>query len=191
MKLIVGLGNPGPKYRNTRHNIGFRVVDVLAEMGNPGVPVSYREKFKGHFMKARLGGEDVALLKPMTFMNLSGESVRPAMDFFDVPIDDVIVIHDELDLDPGTLRLKVGGGTAGHNGLKSIVQHASADFVRLRFGIGRPIGKGVVSNYVLSDFSADERITLSDEIAAAAKVVESVIKLGARQAMATVHQKKK
>ncbi|MEM7607472.1 MAG: aminoacyl-tRNA hydrolase [Myxococcota bacterium] len=175
--LLVGLGNPGPKYAGNRHNIGFRVIDALAE------GAAFREKFRGHTAKGQVGGEDAVFLKPMTFMNLSGESVRPAMQFYKVPLERVVVVHDELDLEEGTLRLKLGGGTAGHNGLKSMVQHCGGNgFIRLRYGIGRPRG-GPTASYVLSDFSADERISLSDNIERATKIIADVLRLGVSDAM--------
>lgn len=186
MHLIVGLGNPGPKYVGNRHNIGFLVVDHLAD----DLGVSFREKFKGEVGKGRLRTEDVVLLKPMTFMNLSGESVQKAMAFYKIPLENVIVVHDELDLDEGTIRIKQGGGTAGHNGLKSIVQHCGGpDFVRIRYGVGRPRGGQATANYVLSDFNADEMAVLSDGIANAIKRVEAVIRLGISDAMNRYNRK--
>ena len=179
MHLIVGLGNPGPKYETNRHNIGFLVVDRIADQLNAP---SFREKFKGLSSKASKGSNDIVLLKPQTFMNLSGESVRKAMDFYKVPIEQVIVIHDELDLAEGDIRLKVGGGAAGHNGLKSIVQHATNAFVRVRYGIGRPV-HGSPANFVLSDFSSEEQISLSDHIERAATMALAVPQLGAGAAM--------
>src|SRR5687768_9114170 len=119
MYMVVGLGNPGAKYEGNRHNVGFMVVDRLASRLGAS---PFREKFKGVFTKAPVGADDVVLIKPMTYMNVSGESVQPAAAFFRVPLDRIVVVHDELDLPFGTLRLKVGGGSAGHNGLKSLTQ---------------------------------------------------------------------
>jgi PTH1 family peptidyl-tRNA hydrolase len=148
--LIVGLGNPGPRYANNRHNVGFMVVDQLAR--DAGTTVS-RAKFKGHYATANVAGQPVALLKPQTFMNLSGQSVSPARTFFNVPNQGIFVIHDEIDLPYGTVKLKVGGGHAGHNGLRSLIaQLGGRDFVRLRVGVGRP-AHGAVADFVLSDFS--------------------------------------
>lgn len=186
MYLIVGLGNPGPKYVGNRHNIGFLVVDHLAD----DLGVSFREKFKGLVGKGSLRGEDVILLKPMTFMNLSGESVQKAMAFYKIPPENVIVVHDELDLEEGTIRIKQGGGTAGHNGLKSMVQHCGGpDFVRIRYGIGRPRGGQATANYVLSDFNTDEMAVLGDGIANAIKRVEAVLRLGLSDAMNRYNRK--
>ncbi|MEM9193702.1 MAG: aminoacyl-tRNA hydrolase [Myxococcota bacterium] len=185
MHLVVGLGNPGPKYQGHRHNIGFMVVDAL--QGHWGAP-DYREKFKGQFTKTALQGEDVVLLKPQTFMNLSGESAQKAMAFFKVDQDKVLVVHDELDLPFGTLRIKKGGGVAGHNGLKSMSQHCGgADYLRLRFGVGRPPRSG--ASYVLSDFSAAERAELPDLIALARAMVEETVLAGPASAMNRFHSK--
>ncbi len=182
--LIAGLGNPGPKYAGNRHNVGFMVVDELARRW--GAP-SFREKFKGEFTKVRVGDDEAVLLKPMTYMNLSGESVQAAMRFFKVPLDQVLCIHDELDLDFGVLRLKLGGGTAGHNGLRSMVQHCGGpDFIRCRVGIGRP-ARGRPEQYVLSDFSSLERVELPMVLELGGDMVETTIRDGVRQAMNRHH----
>ncbi|MEM9067963.1 MAG: aminoacyl-tRNA hydrolase [Myxococcota bacterium] len=186
MFLVAGLGNPGPKYAGNRHNIGFMVIERLADRWSAG---SFRDKFKGRFSKTRFGGDDVVLLEPLTFMNLSGESLQKAMTFFKVSLDEVVVVHDELDLGYGTSRIKVGGGTAGHNGLKSIVQQCGGNgFVRVRVGIGRP-RSGATSGYVLSDFNSDERATLEDVVDSAAEMVEAVLRDGPRKAMNALHSK--
>ncbi len=186
MALIVGLGNPGPKYAGNRHNVGFMVADHLAERW--GAPL-WREKFQGLFAKTTVHGEDVVLLKPMTYMNLSGESVQKAMRFFKVPLEEVVVVHDELDHPFGEVRIKVGGGTAGHNGLKSIVQHCGGkDFVRIRFGIGRPRG-GPVDKYVLSDFSSAERADTDTLVEQAADMAEAVVRDGTEKAMRKHHRR--
>lgn len=182
--LIAGLGNPGPKYARHRHNIGFMVVDELARRWGAA---GFRDKFKGEFCKVERAGEDVVLLKPMTFMNLSGESVQLAMRFFKVPLASVLAVHDELDLPFGTVRLKVGGGVAGHNGLRSIVDHCGGPgFDRCRMGIGRP-EHGRPESYVLSDFSTLERAELGDVIAAAADMIDTVVVEGTRAAMNRHH----
>ena len=186
MPLVVGLGNPGPKYAGNRHNVGFMIAERLAERWRAP---AWKEKFQGRFCKTTVAGEDVVLLEPMTYMNLSGESVQKAMRFFKMSLDDLIVVHDELDHAFGEVRIKVGGGTAGHNGLKSIVRHGGGnDFVRLRFGIGRPRG-GAVDKYVLSDFSTEERPELPDLIERAADMVESVVRDGADKAMGKHHRR--
>ncbi len=188
MFLVTGLGNPGAKYAGNRHNVGFMVVDALADRWSAP---ALREKFKGEFAKETFGGEDVLLLKPMTFMNLSGESVQPAMQFFKVDLARVVVVHDELDLPFGEVRIKVGGGAAGHNGLKSIIQHGGGNgFVRVRVGIGRP-RSGRPEGYVLSDFAAIERAELPDVLEKAAKAVEGIVKYGPQKTMNRLHGGKK
>lgn len=157
MKLVVGLGNPGLKYERTRHNIGFMAVDEIVRRHNLSRP---REKFNGELYEGDVGGERVLLLKPQTFMNNSGESVAPAARFYKIPPADVIVMHDELDLAPGKLRVKRGGGAAGHNGLRSIDAHLGADYWRLRLGIGHPGSKDKVLSFVLQNFLADETVWL-------------------------------
>jgi len=154
--LIVGLGNPGPNYEHTRHNIGFMVIDELAKRNNANKLSSSNFnaelfKFSNHF-----------LLKPLTFMNLSGNSIVAVKKFY--KIDEVVVIHDDLDLPFGTLRFKKGGGHGGHNGLKSTDERISRDYVRIRLGIGKPEHKGEVSSYVLSDFNEKEKEHLNDWI---------------------------
>ncbi len=155
--LIVGLGNPGSKYQRNRHNVGFHVLDALAS--HKGAP-AFRDKLKGELTRVSHADRELILLKPQTFMNLSGQSVRAAMTFFRVELRDVLVVHDELDVPFGEIRLKQGGGAAGHNGLRSIISDCGgADFARLRVGIGRPV-HGTVESFVLSDFSSDERSRL-------------------------------
>lgn len=159
MKLFVGLGNPGSKYARTRHNIGFMAVDRIAEEHGFA---PWRSKFQGEMSEGRLGREKVILLKPQTFMNLSGQSVGEAMRFHKLSPEDVMVFHDELDLAPGKCRLKTGGGHAGHNGLRSIHQHIGEAYDRVRLGIGHPGHKDRVSGYVLHDFAKVEEGWLDD-----------------------------
>ncbi len=159
MKLFVGLGNPGTKYARTRHNIGFMAVDRIAEEHGFA---PWRSKFQGEMTEGRLGREKVILLKPQTFMNLSGQSVGEAMRFHKLTSEDVVVFHDELDLAPGKCRLKSGGGHAGHNGLRSIHQHIGEAYDRVRLGIGHPGHKDRVSGYVLHDFAKAEEGWLDD-----------------------------
>lgn len=179
MWLICGLGNPGPKYRNNRHNVGFMVVDLLASRASAG---PFKDKFKGEWARGTLAKSDVVLLKPMTFMNLSGESLQAAMTFFKVPLENVLVIHDELDLAYRDVRVKVGGGAAGHNGLKSIIQHCGGpEFARVRIGIGRP-PKGSTESWVLGDFDSMESAELGDVLQQAALAAEMVVKDGSAAA---------
>lgn len=179
-QLIVGLGNPGPKYAQNRHNVGFMGIDRLADDGRIAVA---RKKFKGQYGAGTLDGASVVLLKPETFMNLSGQSVSPARSFFNVDVARIVVLHDELDLPFGRVRIKVGGGHAGHNGLRSIIdQLGTKDFVRIRIGIGRP-EKGSVSGFVLTDFHGEQREWLADLVERAADAVRSILKDGVRKAM--------
>ncbi len=159
MRLFVGLGNPGSKYAHNRHNIGFMALDRIA---NDHGFAPWRGKFQGSVSEGRLGSEKVVLLKPETFMNLSGQSVGAAMRFYKLEPGDVTVFHDELDLAPGKVRVKVGGGHAGHNGLRSIHQHIGPEYERVRMGIGHPGHKDRVSGYVLSDFAKAEADWLDD-----------------------------
>jgi PTH1 family peptidyl-tRNA hydrolase len=159
MKLFVGLGNPGAKYAGNRHNIGYMALERIAE--DHGF-APWRAKFQGAMTQGQLGSEKVVLLKPETFMNLSGQSVGEAMRFFKLAPEDVIVFHDELDLAPGRLKLKQGGGHAGHNGLRSVHQHIGDGYARVRLGIGHPGHKDRVSAYVLSDFAKADAGWLDD-----------------------------
>lgn len=187
MHLVVGLGNPGPRYAKNRHNVGFMVVEALGAAAG----ASFREKFSGRFAKVSLRGRDVVLLEPGTFMNRSGDAVREAMGFFRVPLADLLVVHDELDLAFGTVKLKQGGGTAGHNGLRSIVaQCGGPEFARLRVGIGRP-EVGTVHDWVLSDFSPPASAELPSVLDEATRAVEAVIVEGISAAMNTVNARAK
>ncbi|SLN24130.1 aminoacyl-tRNA hydrolase [Roseisalinus antarcticus] len=159
MKLFVGLGNPGPKYARTRHNIGFMAVDRIA--ADHGFP-AFRSKFQGEVAEGRIGSDRIVLLKPMTFMNLSGQSVGEAMRFYKLEPTDITVFHDEIDLAPGKLRAKAGGGHAGHNGLRSIHQHIGPHYDRIRLGVGHPGRKEAVPGYVLHDFAKADEDWLDD-----------------------------
>lgn len=159
MQLWVGLGNPGGKYAGNRHNIGYMALDRIAEEHGFS---PWRSKFQASLSEGRFGSEKLALLKPETFMNLSGQSVGEAMRFFKLEPGDVTVFHDELDLAPGKVRVKTGGGHAGHNGLRSLHAHIGAEYDRVRIGIGHPGHKDRVSGYVLSDFAKAEQDGLDD-----------------------------
>jgi PTH1 family peptidyl-tRNA hydrolase len=168
MKLLVGLGNPGTKYARNRHNVGFMAVERIAAAHGFG---PWRKKFQGQVAEGTLAGEKVLLLKPETYMNESGRSVGEAARFLKVPIGDVVVLYDEIDLAPGKLKGKTGGGNAGHNGLRSISAHLDNDYVRIRIGVGHPGHKDQVANWVLNDFAKADQIWLEpllDAIAAAA-----------------------
>lgn len=159
MHLLVGLGNPGTKYAQNRHNIGFMAVDRIAADHGFG---PWRAKFQGQISEGRLGSEKVLLLKPETFMNLSGHSVQAALQFYKLAPSDVIVFHDELDLAPGKCRVKTGGGHAGHNGLRSMHAQIGPDYGRVRIGIGHPGRKELVSGYVLHDFAKADQEWIDD-----------------------------
>lgn len=159
MKLFVGLGNPGGKYAQNRHNIGFMAVDRIAE--DHGF-TPWRAKFQGEVSEGRLGSEKVLLLKPATFMNLSGQSVGEAARFHKIDSTDICVFHDEIDLAPGRLKTKSGGGHAGHNGLRSIHQHLGPHYDRVRMGVGHPGHKDAVPGYVLKDFAKADEVWLDD-----------------------------
>lgn len=159
MKLLVGLGNPGAKYARNRHNIGFMAVDRIAE--DHGF-APWRSKFQGLVSEGRLGSDKVLLLKPETFMNRSGQSVGEAMRFYKLSPGDVIVLHDEIDLAPGKVRFKQGGGHAGHNGLRSVHAHIGDGYARVRMGVGHPGRKEAVPGYVLHDFASGDGDWLED-----------------------------
>lgn len=168
MKLFVGLGNPGPKYAGNRHNIGFMAVERIA--GRHRFP-AWRRKFDGLCCEGDIGGVRVLLLKPETFMNDSGRSVGEAARFLKIDIADIVLFHDELDLDPGRMKVKVGGGNAGHNGLRSTSAHIGNAYARVRIGIGHPGFKDAVTHYVLNDFAKSESAwvdAMLDAIAASA-----------------------
>lgn len=174
MFLLVGLGNPGPEYEKNRHNIGFRVMDALADRWNAPL---FRKKFSGDYTECMVNGIKCGLLKPLTFMNLSGQSVAAAMRFYKIPLENLIIFHDELDLVLRKVRTKTGGGAAGHNGLKSIDEHlGDQNYIRVRIGIDHPGDKDRVSGYVLSDFAKAEQESVEDIITAIAKHAEILLK---------------
>lgn len=170
MKLIIGLGNPGKQYEHTHHNVGFDTIDVLADRW--GVALN-QAKFNGVYGTVHRPEGKVILLKPLTYMNLSGESVRPLMDYFDIDIEDIVVIYDDLDLEKGKLRLRQKGSAGGHNGIKSLIQHlGTQEFNRLRVGIDRPPVGMKVPDYVLSRFSKDDQPIMQDAFVKAADACE-------------------
>ncbi|MGW2314060.1 aminoacyl-tRNA hydrolase [Actinomadura luteofluorescens] len=183
--LVVGLGNPGPSYAKNRHNAGFMVLDVLASRAGG--------RFKSHRARAdvlegRLAGTRVVLAKPRTFMNESGGPVKGLRDFYKVPVERVVVVHDELDIPFGAVRLKQGGGDNGHNGLRSVTRSLGAkEYPRVRFGVGRPPGRMDAAAFVLKDFSATERKELDLEIDRAADAVEALLTDGLAAAQNAFH----
>ena len=173
MKLLVGLGNPGDKYKKNRHNIGWWFIDAVAEEFGFS---NWQDKFQGKVSKGVVDGISVTLLKPQTFMNCSGRSIRAAMDFYKIQPDDVWVIHDELDLEPLRVRIKQGGGEGGHNGLKSTTQClGTKDYWRIRIGIGHPGDKNAVTPYVLSDFSKVDQPAFAELCQTLAKRMPDVL----------------
>ena len=186
--LIAGLGNPGPGYAMNRHNVGFMVVDLLAE--RMGGRFKRAAKAQAQVVEGRIGppgplNRRVVLAKPMSYMNLSGGPVNALRDFYKVPVDHVVAVHDELDIDYGVLRLKLGGGDNGHNGLKSMTKAFGAEYHRVRFGIGRPPGRMQVADFVLKDFSSAERKELDYFVDRAADAVEALVIEGLERAQST------
>lgn len=184
--LVVGLGNPGARYAATRHNAGFMIADELSSRHGG---LAWQEKWKGEYARVRLGGRPVVLLKPLTYMNRSGRSVARATAFHQFEPRSIIVAHDDLDLEYGTVRVKVGGGMGGHKGLISLkADLGNADFIRVRIGIGRPV-HGTATDYVLQKFHQDEIAILTNVIVRAANAVESVIEHGTDRAMNEFNQR--
>lgn len=186
MKLIVGLGNPGKQYHQTRHNIGFDVIDEVSSRFN--IPLS-QAKWQGIYGMGHVNGEKVILLKPLTYMNLSGESVRAVMDFYDLDPEDLVVIYDDLDLPVGKIRLRQKGSAGGHNGIKSIIAHlGTQQFNRIRVGIDRPPTGMSVSDYVLSRFQKDDREAIEQTIKVCADACEAWLKSPFLQVMNEYNQ---
>lgn len=175
MFLIVGLGNPGSEYRNNRHNIGFMAADELVRRYNF---TPWRSRFSGETAEGTIDGEKVLVLKPQTFMNNSGQAVRAAMDFYKLPVANVVVIHDELDIPVGKVKAKTGGGAGGHNGLKSIDAHCTPQYARIRIGIGHPGDKNLVVPYVLSDVPKADRQVLEPELEDVAEALPVLLREG-------------
>lgn len=184
--LVVGLGNPGPQYAKTRHNVGFMVADLLA--ARMGTPFKVHKRSGAEVATGRLGGHSIVLAKPRTFMNESGRHVGPLAKFYSVAPGDVVVIHDELDIDFGKVRLKLGGGEGGHNGLRSIANAlGTKDFQRVRIGIGRPPGRKDPAAFVLEPFNASERAEVPTICELAADATELLIQVGVEPAQNQVH----
>ena len=184
--MVVGLGNPGPNYAKTRHNLGFVVADLLAE--RIGGRFKAHKKSGAEIVTGRLGNRSVVLAKPRTYMNESGRQVAPLAKFYSVPPADIVVIHDELDIEFGRIRLKLGGGVAGHNGLRSVASALGTnDFQRVRIGIGRPPGRKDPAAFVLENFTAAERSEVGVICEQAADATELLVELGLEPAQNTVH----
>ena len=179
MYLVVGLGNPGDEYKHTRHNVGFDVIDLMACKYNVSVN---RIKFKGVCGEVNMSGEKVILLKPSTYMNLSGESIREAASFYKIPNENIIIVYDDISLDAGKLRIRSKGSAGGHNGIKSIISNISSDiFPRIKIGVGQP-EKSLIP-HVLGRFSKEDRVLVEKTFEASIKAVETIIAKGCTEAM--------
>lgn len=188
MYLIVGLGNPGRQYEKTRHNVGFEVIDRLADRLSASVD---EKKFKGCYGKGVIGGNKVILLKPLTYMNLSGESVRAAMDFYKIDPDHMIVVYDDVSLDVGQLRIRTKGSAGGHNGIKNIIAHlGTQEFPRVKVGVGEKPPRMDLADYVLSRFSQTDRRVMEDAFEEAAEAAQMLIMEGPDAAMNRYNGKK-
>jgi PTH1 family peptidyl-tRNA hydrolase len=185
ISAIIGLGNPGEKYRATRHNVGFWLADRLAVAA--GGEFKAEKKVHGDVCQCALAHRNLRLLKPHTYMNESGQAVRRMLDFYKLEPENLLILHDELDLPPGTVRLKQGGGHGGHNGLRDIISHCGRDFMRLRIGIGHPGHKSKVTGYVLRPPPKDELRLIEDSLPAAVRAIEILLSDGAERAMLFLH----
>jgi PTH1 family peptidyl-tRNA hydrolase len=181
MRLIVGLGNPGAQYANTRHNAGFWLVTRLAQRF--AISLHNEAKYKAHIGRGTIAGQPVYLMLPQTFMNLSGQSVVPFCKFYNIAPAELLIAHDELDIAVGTVRLKTGGGHGGHNGLRDIVPHLGADFHRLRIGIGRPAGSMSVSAHVLAKAPSSEQGLIDAALEEVSRHVETLVQGDVAKAM--------
>lgn len=187
--LIVGLGNPGGEYEQTRHNAGFWFIDELARQS--GVALKPETKFFGEVGKASIGHKNVYLLKPGEFMNLSGKAIAPLARFYKIPPEKILIVHDELDLEPGNIRLKQGGGHGGHNGLRdAVAKLGSSDFWRLRVGIGHPGNKNQVSGYVLKRASSDDQRLMDETIDLALREIDRIVGGDINEATKALHSHK-
>ena len=185
LSIIVGLGNPEDKYERTLHNAGFWFVDALAR--KYGGQFRYEKKFDADFCRVNVAGEDVWLVKPQSYMNMSGGPVRAVIDYYRLNPRHLLVAHDEIDLPPGTVRLKKGGGHGGHNGIRDVIRHCGADFMRLRLGVGHPGEKDRVTGYVLKRGSADVERAVEDNIDEAISVLPVLFDDGLNAAMKQLH----
>jgi PTH1 family peptidyl-tRNA hydrolase len=187
-ELVVGLGNPGPKYTETRHNAGFWFLDALAHRYNASF--KHESRFSGELSKARICDKDIYLLKPSTFMNLSGQSISAVASYFKIPAQKILVVHDELDLPAGTIRIKQGGGHGGHNGLRDSIATLGKDFWRLRLGIGHPGHKDAVVGYVLKRASKEDQRLIDDAIYEGMVESENLLSLSLTKAMQALHSRR-
>jgi len=187
IRMIVGLGNPGPEYAQTRHNAGFWLVDLLAQQH--GGRFRTERKFAAELATVGIQGAEVLLLKPQTFMNRSGGSVQAAAAYLKIPVEQILVVHDDLDLSPGDARLKQGGGHGGHNGLRSMISHLGPGFWRLRLGIGHPGNRAEVIDYVLQRPSREDEVLIQQAVADSADVIPILLGSGDQPAMHKLHSR--
>ncbi|ANO51914.1 aminoacyl-tRNA hydrolase [Woeseia oceani] len=187
VSIIAGLGNPEERYARTLHNAGFWFVDELAR--SLGESFRIEKRFDAEVCKIRIAGEEIWLVKPQSYMNLSGGPVRGMLDYYRLQATELLVAHDEIDLPPGTVRLKKGGGHGGHNGLRDIIRHCGADFMRLRLGVGHPGDKSQVTNYVLKRASADIEQAITENIEQAVTIMPLLVEFGMNAAMKKLHTK--
>ncbi|NJD30917.1 MAG: aminoacyl-tRNA hydrolase [Gammaproteobacteria bacterium] len=188
LQIIVGLGNPGPEHRLTRHNAGFWFVDALAR--EHSAQFRSHARYHGEIARVTLEGREIVLLKPQTYMNRSGISVRSLVDYMKAPLNEVLVVHDELDLPPGVARLKFGGGHGGHNGLRDTITHCGPDFWRLRIGIGHPGDRGEVIDYVLQRAASAEEESVVTSVGASLDALSVFLRDGSEKAMHMLHSLK-
>ena len=188
MYVIAGLGNPGREYEGTRHNVGFMTLDALADKYN----IDVREKaFKGLIGKGMIEGNKVILVKPQTYMNLSGECIRQVMDYYKVDPEDILIVYDDISLAPGQLRIRAKGSAGGHNGIKSIIAHlGTQEFPRVKVGVGEKPSRMDLADYVLGHFSKEEQATMDDAVKEAADAVCEIVNVGIAQAMNDHNRKK-
>ncbi len=189
LRIIAGLGNPGEKYERTLHNAGFWFVDALAR--KYGGNFRYEKKFDADYCRINLHGEDVWLVKPQSYMNESGGPVRSMLDYYRLRPTELLVAHDEIDLPPGTVRLKQGGGHGGHNGLRDLIRHCGAEFMRLRLGVGHPGHKDQVTGYVLKRASSDAQTAIERNVDEAVDIMPILVADGLNAAMKKLHTKDK
>ena len=187
LQIVVGLGNPGPEHRLTRHNAGFLFVDALARA--QGAQFRSHARYQGEVCRVELEGREIVLLKPQTYMNRSGLSVRALLDYIKAPVGELLVVHDELDLPPGTARFKQGGGHGGHNGLRDTITHCGPDFWRLRLGIGHPGDRSQVIDYVLQRAAPADEEAIVTSVGASLEALTVLVREGAEKAMKALHTK--
>ena len=185
LSVIAGLGNPEDRYKDTLHNAGFWCVDELARRA--GASFSYEKRFDADVCKMSMHGSDVWLIKPLSYMNNSGQPVRGFLDYYRLPVEKLLVVHDEIDLPPGTVRLKQGGGHGGHNGIRDVIEHCGAGFMRLRVGVGHPGEKEKVTGYVLKRAGAETSGVLQRAVDQAADIVPIILDKGMNEAMKELH----